>query len=159
MKNNNDFNYSIQVPIKADDAFIKILNIPQWWGVKYSGNAHQLNDLFTVKMGDESFIHFKVSELTPNTKISFAVTDCFLPWFSDQQEWNNTTLIFELMEESDSTIIKFTHQGLTPALACYNDCNKGWSHWIGTSLNAVLKGGELIPHSQQVIDSFEHKNA
>jgi hypothetical protein len=73
--------------------------------------------------------------------VVWLVTDCYLPWYSDKTEWTNTRLIFDLQEKNGVTEVVFTHEGLTPAVECYKDCESGWSHWISTSLQSYLATG------------------
>lgn len=138
----NDFNCSISAAISAGEAIKKISNVPAWWGITFSGSAEKQGDKFVVKMGGESFFDFTVTELVPAKKVVWLVTDCYMPWYNDKKEWANTRLIFDLTENNPNTTIKFTHEGLTPNVECYKDCEPGWTHWILTSLYSYLTTGE-----------------
>ena len=140
----NDFVSSISAEIGANDAIKKISNVPEWWGVTFTGNAGKQNDEFTVKMGGDSFFHLTVAELIPGKKIVWLVTDCHMPWYSDKKEWADTRLIFELNEQNGITALTFTHEGLTPDVECYKDCEPGWTHWIQTSLFSYLTNGKGV---------------
>jgi len=141
---NKDFNCSIDAKISASDAMKKISNVADWWGVNFSGSAEKQDDKFVIKMGGDSFFNFTVEELIPNKKIVWLVTDCNMPWYSDKKEWAHTRLIFDLNEKQNVTEIKFTHEGLTPDVECYNDCEPGWTHWIKTSLLSYLTTGKGV---------------
>ena len=132
--NNQHFNCSITANISASEALKKISHVPGWWKVTFSGSAEKQNDKFTVGMGGDSVFNFTVTELIPGKRIVWLVTDCYLPWYADKKEWTNTRLIFDLEENNGATSIHFTHEGLIPGIECYNDCEKGWNHWIKTSL-------------------------
>jgi hypothetical protein len=138
----NDFNISISTKINADEATKKISKVPEWWGIAFTGSAEKQNDQFTVKMGGDSFFNFTVAELIPGKRVVWLVTDCFMPWFSDKKEWANTKLIFDLSEDNGVTTLNFTHEGLTPNVECYKDCELGWTHWIKTSLFSYFTTGE-----------------
>jgi hypothetical protein len=138
----NDFTSSISAKISANEAIKKISNVPEWWGVSFSGNSEKQNDKFTIKMGGNSFFNFTVTELIAGKRIVWVVTDCHMPWYSDKKEWTDTRLIFDLNEHSGLTVVKFTHEGLTPEVECYKDCNPGWTHWIKTSLFSYLTTGK-----------------
>lgn len=138
----NDFNCSITVKVNAKDVIKKISNVPAWWGIAFTGSAEKQNDKFTVKMGGDSFFNFTVTELIPGKKIVWLITDCYMPWYSDKKEWANTKLIFDLLEDNGITTLNFTHEGLTPDVECYKDCEPGWTHWIKTSLFSYLTTGE-----------------
>lgn len=137
-----DFNSSISVNISPAEAIKRISNVPDWWGITFSGDSKKRGDQFTVKMGGDSFFHFTVEELTPGKRIVWLVTDCYMPWYDDKKEWTNTKLIFELSEDNTLTRVHFTHEGLTPEIACYKDCETGWTHWIQKSLFSYLTTGK-----------------
>jgi hypothetical protein len=139
---NNDFNSSISAKISADEAIEKISNVPEWWGVTFTGSAEKQNDKFTIKMGGESFFNFTVAELIPGKRIVWLVEDCNMPWYSDKKEWADTRLIFDLMENNGVTELNFRHEGLTPEVECYKDCESGWTHWIQTSLFSYFTTGK-----------------
>lgn len=144
MENKNDFNSSISAKISASEAIEKINKIPEWWGVTFSGSAEKQNDKFTVKMTGDSYFNFTVTELIPGKKVVWLVTDCNMPWYSDKKEWTNTKLIFDLSEDNGVTTLHFTHEGLTPGVECYKDCETGWTHWIKTSLFSYLTTGKGV---------------
>jgi hypothetical protein len=140
----NDFTSSISAKISANEAIEKIGNVPEWWGITFTGNSKHQNDTFTVKMGGDSFFDFTVTELIPGKRLVWLVTDCHMPWYSDKKEWTNTQLIFDLREHNGETELTFTHKGLTPDVECYKDCEPGWTHWIQTSLFSYLTNGKGI---------------
>ncbi len=140
----NDFNSSISAKISAGEAIKRISNVSGWWGITFSGNSEKQNDQFVVKMGSDSCFDFTVAEIIPGKRIVWLITDCYMPWYSDKKEWANTKLIFDLTENNGVTELKFTHEGLTPGVECYNDCVPGWTHWIKTSLFSYLTTGEGV---------------
>jgi hypothetical protein len=140
----NNFTSRISANISADEAIKKISNVGEWWGITFSGSAEKQNDRFTVKMGEDSFFNFTVTELVPSERIVWLVTDCNMPWYSDKKEWANTRLIFDLNKKNDETELIFTHEGLTPEVECYKDCEPGWTHWIKTSLFSYFTIGKGV---------------
>ena len=137
-----DFSNSISAKINANEAIEKISNVPGWWGITFSGNSKKQNDKFIVKMSGDSFFDFTVTELIPGKRVVWLVTDCNMPWYNDKKEWANTKLVFDLNENNGETIVNFTHEGLTPEIECYKACEKGWTHWVKTSLFSYLTTGE-----------------
>jgi uncharacterized protein YndB with AHSA1/START domain len=138
---NKNFTRSISVNISANEAIKKISKITDWWGVTFSGNSEKQNDKFVIKMGGDSFFNMTVAELVPDKKVVFLVTNCNMPWYSDKKEWLNTKLIFDLTENNEVTTLTFTHEGLTPDIECFKDCDFGWNHWITRSLFSYLSTG------------------
>jgi hypothetical protein len=141
---NNDFNTSISAKISAREAIEKISNVPAWWGISFTGSAEKQDDKFIVTMGGDSFFNFTVSELIPGKRVVWLVNDCHMPWYSDKKEWANTRLIFDLDENNGETALNFKHEGLTPNVECYKDCEPGWTHWIKTSLFSYLTTGNGV---------------
>jgi len=141
---NKNFNATITVDASASDAIKKISNIPEWWGITFTGSSEKLNDKFTVKMSGDSFFNFTVVEFIPSKRVVWLVTDCNMPWYSDKKEWANTKLIFDITENNGVTELKFTHEGLTPEVECYKDCESGWTHWIKTSLLSYFTTGKGV---------------
>jgi hypothetical protein len=137
-----NFQTSISAKISPSGAIKRISKVPEWWGINFWGHAKNLNDKFVIKMGGDSFVDFTVSELIPGKRVAWLVTDCYMPWYSDKKEWANTKLIFDLAEHDGVTTLNFTHEGLTPEVECYKDCEIGWTHWIRTSLLSYFTTGE-----------------
>ncbi len=137
-----NFQSGISAKISASEAIKRISNVPGWWGVTFSGNSEKQNDKFVVRMSGDSFFNFTVAELIPGKKVIWLVTDCNMPWYSDKKEWANTKLIFDLSENNGITTLNFTHEGLTPDVECYKDCETGWTHWITKSLLSYFTTGK-----------------
>ena len=83
-----------------------------------------MNDKFHVPMG-KTFVDFQITELMPNKKVVWKVTDSFINWLKDKKEWNDTEVDFEILEKEDASQIDFTHIGLVPEIECYNVCEEG----------------------------------
>lgn len=143
MKNKN-YHRTIMVNTSAKEAMKKISQINLWWRKDFSGTAEKLNDVFTVPFGEPSFVDFVISEFVPNKKVAWKVTDCYLPWFNNKKEWNNTEVVFELSEENGKTKIDFTHIGLVPQIECYTICEKGWDGHVTESLLKFINEGKTI---------------
>lgn len=128
--------------ISTVEAVKKISNVPEWWGITFSGNSEKQNDKFVVRMGGDSFFNFTVTELIPGKRVVWLVTDCNMPWYAGKKEWVNTKLIFDLSDDNGFTNLNFTHEGLTPNVECYRDCEIGWTHWIKKSLFSYFTTGK-----------------
>ena len=139
-----DYTAAITVSKSPNEVLSAISKVPEWWGVTYSGSSEKQNDLFLVKMGGDSFFNMSVAEVIPDKRVVWLVTDCNMPWYSDKKEWANTKLIFDLNENNGVTDLTFTHEGLTPDVECYKDCEHGWTHWIKTSLFSYLNTGKGV---------------
>ncbi|HEX4851903.1 MAG TPA: SRPBCC domain-containing protein [Puia sp.] len=140
---NKNYHRTITVNASPEEAMKKISQINLWWKKDFSGSAEKLHDDFVVPFGieGESFVNFRVSELKPGKKVVWKVTDCFLPWFNDKKEWNDTEVVFEISSENNKTKIDFTHIGLVPGIECYDACEKGWDGHVKTSLVKLMNEG------------------
>jgi len=139
-----NFTTTIVVDKGPEEAFRAINNVSGWWAKNFKGKAEKRGDKFTVDFG-QTFVDFEISELIPNKKIAWLVTDCNLHWISNKKEWNGTEVIFELVEKANSTQITFTHIGLTPGVECYEDCYAGWTGHITGSLVKLINEGKGMP--------------
>ena len=138
------FHRTITVNASAEEAMKKISQVNLWWAKKFSGSANKLNDQFTVRFGD-TFVDFQISELVPNKKVVWKVTDCNLHWINNKKEWNNTQVVFEITGKEKANQINFTHIGLVPGVECYNDCEVGWNGHITGSLAKLINEGKGVP--------------
>lgn len=141
---NKNFHRTITVNASAEEAMKKINQVNLWWAKNFSGSAEKLNDKFTVRFG-ETFVDFLISELVPNKKVVWKVTDCNLHWIKAKKEWNNTEVVFEISSENNKTKIDFTHIGLVPGVECYNDCETGWNGYVKGSLVTFINENKGKP--------------
>jgi hypothetical protein len=141
---NKNYQRTIIVDASAKEAMKKISQVNLWWKKDFAGSAEKLNDKFTVPFGEPSFVDFVVSEFVPDKKMVWKVIDCYLPWFNDKKEWNDTEVVFRLLEENNKTKIDFIHIGLVPEIECYDVCEKGWDGHITESLVKFINEGKTI---------------
>ncbi len=140
-----DYTASISVDTTAKEVFETINNVSAWWADELTGDSHKIDDEFTVQFGDVHVSTQKVVELVPGKKIVWLVTSSKLSFIEDKQEWNNTSIHFEMEEEDGQTEIHFTHIGLMPGIECYSSCTKGWDYYFKESLFKRLTEGKGTP--------------
>ena len=144
-----DYTATILVKATATEAFKSINNVAAWWTENVEGSSEKLNDVLTIHFG-ETFVTIKIVESVPDKKVVWNVTDCYLPWLVDKQEWTNTRIVFELSAEGDSTSIRFTHIGLEPQVECYDGCVKGWDQYFKGSLAKLINEGKGLPQRKEM---------
>src|SRR6266566_334952 len=103
-----DYHRNITADITPEEAFDKISRVSEWWAGHVEGKTHKLNDIFTVRFGD-TFVTFKITEVVPDEKIVWQVTDCYLSWLDDKKESNGTRRVSEISSQKNSTQIAMTH--------------------------------------------------
>jgi len=143
-----DYTATIVVNTSAAQTFKCINRVSAWWTENIEGSSEKLNDVFTVHFAD-TFVTMKIIEFIPEKKTVWLVTDCFLPWLKDKQEWKNTRVVFEITPENNSTQIQFTHMGLVPEIECYNGCVKGWDQYFKESLLLLITEGKGRPERKK----------
>jgi activator of Hsp90 ATPase-like protein len=141
---NRNFRKTITVNASAAEAMKKISQVNGWWAKKVKGKTKKLNDKFIVDFG-ETYVDFKITELVPNKKIVWKVTDCNLHWINNKKEWKDTEVVFDVTEKKNATQIDFTHAGLVPGVECYNDCEAGWTEHVTISLVNFINEGKGMP--------------
>jgi hypothetical protein len=139
LKDVASYNASIAGNFSVKEAFEGICKVNEWWG-HIEGKTEKTNDLFTYRHND-TWVNFKITAFNDN-RIVWHVTDCHLPWLNNKTEWLNTDVVFEISKHGNLTEINFTHVGLVPEIECYENCRKGWTHYIKTSLLQLLTTGK-----------------
>ena len=140
----NDYHISINAETTAAKVIDAINNVHDWWGTDVSGESEKPGDRFTIRFG-ETFVDFEVGEIVPDKKVTWQVLDCNLHWLNDKKEWKGHTIIWEIAEAERIVKVDFTQIGLTPAIECYTDCEKGWNFYIGDSFYNLITTGKGKP--------------
>lgn len=139
-----DYHASITVPGTRELAVETISQVSSWWTENITGNSKNLNDVFEVRFGD-TFSRFQITEQLPGKKVRWHVLDCNLHWMKNKKEWKDTEILWEISSVGDFARIDMTHIGLVPGIECFEDCNKGWNHYVKQSLYKLLTEGKGEP--------------
>ena len=137
-----DFTTSILVDQSPKEVFDAVNNVRGWWQGEITGSTDKLNDEFTYQMGAFHFSKQKLVEIIPSKKIVWLVTDSELSFVKTKNEWTGTRTIFEISDNNNKTLTRFSHLGLVPNLECFNDCSNGWSQLIQQSLLSLITTGK-----------------
>lgn len=141
MKKEN-FNYRFTTNKPITEVFEILLDPRQWWSGLFEetikGQSKNAGDEFTFKAGGG--IHFtrqKLSELVPDKKIVWHVTESNLSFLKHPAEWEGTTFRFDLETDGKNTVVTFTHEGLVPEIECYKNCSAGWTGYLDNLKKAL----------------------
>jgi hypothetical protein len=145
INDDQDYRTEISVKVTPREAFEKISRVKEWWGGQVEGNPTKLGDTFTYMTPSGTFVDFKITELVPEKKVVWLVTNCYLSWIDNKTEWNGTRLVWELSSRNGTTTIKMAHVGLVPKFECYNDCKTGWNFYVRESLLKFLTENKGMP--------------
>jgi hypothetical protein len=136
-----DFTASIIVENTPQEVFDAVNNVPAWWTGNITGDTKKLGDEFKYQYGDTHRSTQKITEFVPGKKVVWHVTDSYIGFVEDKKEWNDTDIIFEISEKGDKTELVFTHKGLVPPIACYDNCSRAWGMLINSNLrNLIITG-------------------
>ena len=141
---NENFQRTLTVDASPEDVLKRISHVNLWWAKDFKGKAEMLGDAFSVHFGD-TFVDFQISEFVPNKRVVWKVMDCNLHWIDNKKEWNNTEVVFDVLEMGKLTQVRFTHVGLVPTVECYSDCEVGWNQHVTVSLAKLIQEGAGTP--------------
>ena len=139
-----DFTTTLLVDETPEQVFNAINNVTGWWMGEIEGSSERLNDEFSYKVGDVHFSKQKVTEMVPDQKVVWLVTESKLNFVSNKSEWTGTKIVFDISEQGDKTKLTFTHQGLMPDAECYDGCSNAWNHLIRQSLQSLVTTGKGV---------------
>ena len=140
------FTTSIMVEQTPERVFHAINDVRAWWSGEIEGRTDALGADFTYRYKKVHTTTQKITELVPNEKVVWHVTDSHID-FAKRNEWTGTDIVFEIAKKGDKTEVRFTHVGLVPACDCYEACRKGWTFYVNESLRNLITTGKGEPHS------------
>ncbi len=137
----SDFTITILVDQSPSTVFNAVNNVSGWWQGQIEGSSNKLNDEFIYRMKDIHFSKQKIVELIAGKKVVWLITESKLSFTKDQSEWTGTTISFEISEQDNQTLLRFTHHGLVPAFECYGACSNAWGQLVQQSLFSLITTG------------------
>lgn len=138
-----DFTMTLFGDRSPQEVFDAVLNVRGWWQGFYSeqitGDTMNLNDQFRFQAGDGAHdTTQRLIELVPNKKVAWLVTSSKLTFIEKHDEWKGSKIIFEISRKDDKTVLRFTHEGLTPEVECYEACSTAWSQYLKEKLQVLI---------------------
>lgn len=139
--------WTFQVDQSPQRVYDAINDVRGWWSSRLTGPADQLGGEFSYWVSGLHYTKFRVLELVPGRKVSWLVLDSWLAFPDDKQEWTGTTVTFDITEVGNRTQVRFTHEGLSPEVECYDVCRVAWGGYITGSLRNLITTGIGQPNS------------
>jgi uncharacterized protein YndB with AHSA1/START domain len=139
----SSFATTIVVAERPERVFAAIRDVRAWWSGVIEGGTSEVNDEFTYAVPDIHWCKIRVMEVDAPRRISWLVLDSSLTFTETKNEWNGTTITFDVSERDGLTRVRFTHEGLTSDFECYDQCSRAWAGYIAGSLrNLILTGSD-----------------
>ena len=136
---------SFLVDQSPSEVFDAVANVRGWWSQALVGESANLGDEFVFQYEDIHMSKHRLIEVIPDQKVVWLTLDASLNFVEDKFEWTGTKVIFSIRRLGFRTELKFTHEGLTPELMCYESCKRGWSFFILESLKSLITTGAGDP--------------
>jgi Activator of Hsp90 ATPase homolog 1-like protein len=141
-----DYTATFVVDQGPKEVFAAINDVRGWWSGEIDGDTDRLGAEFTYRHKDVHRSTQKITEFVPGRKVVWHVTDSYLAFVDDKQEWNGTDVTFELSTKGGKTEVRFTHGGLGE---CYDRCSDAWSSYIKGSLKDLIIKGKGQPNPKE----------
>ena len=140
------FTTSFTVPRSPEEVFAAINDVRAWWSGDIEGGTAELGDEFTYRHEHVHVSRQRITESVPGERVVWHVVDGYLDFVEDTAEWTGTDIVFEISRTGDATELRFTHVGLAPASACFDQCSSAWRFYIDGSLRNLILTGEGQPN-------------
>ncbi|WP_166822905.1 SRPBCC family protein [Brevibacterium limosum] len=140
-KPSSDFTFNYEVTQSPQAVFDAVTNVRGWWSQRIDGATDRLGE-FVYTVPQIHTTRAEVTELVPSERVVWRILDNqFGTSPDDVDEWAGTSVRFEIEPTDSGTRLSFTHEGLTPALACYDGCARGWTRHAHDSLHQLITTG------------------
>lgn len=147
------FHISFLVDQTPHEVFAAIQNVRGWWSEGLEGNSEHLNDEFVYRHKGFHYSKHRLTEVVEDKRIVWLTLDSKLTFVDMQDEWNGTEMIFEISKQNEQTKVDITHRGLVPAFACFENCSKGWTYYLESSLLPLITTGNGNPDKKELATS------
>lgn len=129
-------------PAAVSALFTSAEGVSRWWGPTEGDGA--VGGTLVTGFGDNGVNAVRVLEAGPHRVIwePVAVEGTTPTWHT--QEWLGTRVEFDIAPADGGTELRFRHAGLTPRLACWDDCFAGWSYFMA-SIKTYAETGTGTP--------------
>lgn len=145
----SDFTTTLTVKKSAHEVFNAINNVRAWWSEEIEGITDQLNAEWNYHYQDVHRCRIRITELIPDKKIVWLVTDNYFSFTNDKTEWIGNKMIFEISETAGISTLRFTQTGLVPEYECFDICEGAWNTYIQSSLRDLILTGKGKPNSKE----------
>ncbi len=129
-------------PAAVSALFSSAAGVSRWWGPT-EGDATVGGTLVT-SFGGYGVNAMRVLEAAPARVVWESIAPDGSPPTAHTQEWLGTTMHFEIVPTGNGTQLHFRHAGLTPQLACWDECVAAWTQFLA-SIQTFAETGTGTP--------------
>ncbi|HSN17780.1 MAG TPA: SRPBCC domain-containing protein [Gammaproteobacteria bacterium] len=140
--NKQDMSFSFTVEQSPEQVFAAVADVRGWWPGKFTGDTDRLGAEFSYRYQDMHRSTQKVTEWVPGKRVVWHVTESWLSFLEQKDEWTGTDIVFDIAREGGKTELSFTHVGLSRKSECYEACSEGWGFCIEKSLYQLITTGK-----------------
>jgi uncharacterized protein YndB with AHSA1/START domain len=144
-----NYSTSFSVDRTPEEVFAAVTNVRGWWSGDIEGDTDTLGAVFTYRHRDMHRSTQRITEIVPNKKVVWEISNSHLSFVKDTSEWDGSKVVFEICVNGENTELRFTHVGLTPEGECYEDCSTAWSFYVNNSLRNLITTGIGDPNSKE----------
>lgn len=140
-----DFTAVVNLPTSPDAVlalFTSAAGVSRWWGPA-EGDG-DVGGTLATSFGHYGVNAVRVLEAGPARVVWESVAPEKGTPTAHTQEWLGTRMEFDIVPAGTGTELRFRHAGLTPRLACWDDCFAGWTHFMA-SIEALASTGTGTP--------------
>lgn len=133
--------YSRQLTIQAPpdrvfDAIATLDGLRGWWTSRASGSDSPGGEIRLAFEGLDEHIDLRVVASRRPAEVEWRIIE-----HTALEEWNGTTIRFLISARGPTACtVAFRHVGLSPRLSCYEDCELGWEHFLGSLADLAERG-------------------
>lgn len=142
-----NYTATITTSVPPERAARQILDdLECWWSTR----VDRRSDSFTIRFNN-SHASFAVDPGSTAHSFAWTCTDAhmIMDGVSDAAEWTGTRLVWQIVPARGGSAVTLTHEGLSPTIACFDICCRGWQHFFETSLRNHLNGETAQPETSQ----------
>jgi len=119
-------------PLAVFSALTDIDALTGWWTP--AGGRADAGGTLRFLMGDQEVV-VRVEEADRPSLVRWGVLVC-----EPAPDWVGTSITFDLEPLGTGTELRFHHHGLNPGLDCFEMCQAGWTHFLGSLVDYVDRG-------------------
>src|SRR3954467_9631335 len=97
------FRTSFTVDRTPGQVYDAVCDVRSWWSGEIEGSTDTLGEEFGYTVPGVHFSRQRVTELDPGRRVAWLVVASRLDYLQDKQEWDGTTIAFDLQERDGGT--------------------------------------------------------